>query len=167
MENFCQIGKLEHKDGYDVCRDIKRRVSPAGELRYDLTLLFPGRHTVGHYHKPGFPELFEVLSGNALFLTQSREAQKTYLIEAKEKDKVVILPEFSIRTINPSKDKELIVSNWIDDSVKNIYNAFEKIPEPVRLRAKQLPKEFETLEFLSNPRKFKNILTIENLYERI
>lgn len=161
MENFCKIGKLEKKNGYDVCRDIKR----SGNLRYDLTKIFPGCHTAGHYHAPGFPELFEVLSGQAVFLIQRNE--ETYAIEAEEKEKIIVPPEFSIRTINPSPENNLIVSNWIDDNVKNIYNAFEKIPEPVRLKVKQLPKELETLEFLSNPGKFKNILTIENLYERI
>ena len=161
MENFCKVGKLEHKDGYDVCRGVERQ----GDLRYDLTLLYPDKQTAGHYHTSGFPELFEVLSGNALFLTQSRDAQKTYLISAKEKEKVVILPEFSIRTINPSKGKELMISNWIDDKVKNDYNAFKNLQEPIKLRPKKLPKELENLDFLNNPEKYKNILTIDNLYE--
>jgi len=167
MENFCPIGKLEKKDGYDVCRDIKRQGSPAGELRYDLTLLFPNRYTIGHYHTPGFAELFEVISGKANFLTQSRDAEKTYLIEAEEKEKIIVLPDFSIRTINPSPDKELIVSNWIDDNVKNIYNAFQNIPEPIKLKPKPLPEELENLEFLSQPEKYKEFLTIEKLYEKI
>lgn len=161
MENFCQIGKLEHKDGYDVCRDIKRQ----GNLRYDLTLLFPKRYTIGHYHTPGFAELFEVLSGSAKFLMQKN--QETYEVEAKEKNKIIVPPDFSIRTINGSAENNLIVSNWIDDSVKNIYNAFENIPEPVKLKPKQLPQELETLEFLSNPEKFKQFLTIEKLYDNI
>jgi len=160
MENFCQIGKLEKKDGYDVCRDIKRQ----GNLRYDLTKLLPDCHTLGHYHLPQLPELFEVLSGRAVFLIQRNE--ETYAIEAEEKEKIIVLPDFSIRTINPSNTRDLIVSNWIDDKVKNIYNAFKKIPEPIKLKPKPLPKELENLEFLTQPEKYKNLLTIENLYAR-
>lgn len=167
MENFCQRGKLERKDGYDVCRGEKWQTSPAGELRYDLTLLYPSKQTAGHYHTSGFPELFEVLSGNALFLTQNSDAQKTYLISAKEKEKVIILPEFSIKTINPSKDKKLMISNWISDKTTNDYNAFKNLQEPIKLKPKKLPKELENLDFLNNPEKYKNILTMENLYEQI
>lgn len=161
MENFCPIGKLEKKNGYDVCREVKR----SGNLRYDLTKIYPGARTAGHYHKPEFPELFEVLSGRAIFLTQRDE--ETYAIEAKEKEKIIVPPDFSIRTINPSADNNLVVSNWIDDGAKNIYNAFEKIPEPIKLKPKIFPKELENLEFLSKPEQYKELLTIEKLYDRI
>jgi oxalate decarboxylase/phosphoglucose isomerase-like protein (cupin superfamily) len=161
MENFCQIGKLEKKHGYLVCRGKKWR----GKLRYDLTKLMPGRHTLGHYHQPKFPELFEVLSGQAIFLTQKKE--KTYAVKAKKREKVVILPGFSIRTINVSKKNILIVSNWIDKRVKNNYNAFKKIPKPVNLKPKKFPKELKNLNFLSQPKKYKKFLTIKNLYEKI
>ncbi len=163
MENFCERGKLEKKDGYDVCRGVKWQ----GDLRYDLTLLYPGKQTAGHYHTSGFPELYEVLSGNALFLTQSSGTQKTYSISAKEKEKVVILPEFSIRTVNPSKDKELMISNWISCKTTNDYNAFKNMQEPIKLKPKKLPRELENLDFLIHPEKYKDILTIENLYEKI
>lgn len=163
MENFCKRGKLEHKNGYDVCRAEDAR----GELRYDLTKIFPGNQTLGHYHFGNESELYDVQSGQAMFLTQSRDGQKTYLIEAKAKEKVVILPDFSMRTINPSVENELIISNWVDDKVKNDYNAFATMRETIKLKPKPFPKELENMEFLSNPEKYKNILTIENLYERI
>ncbi len=165
MENFCQKGKLEKKQGYEVCRDIKRRASPAGELRYDLTKILPSRHTLGHYHMPNFPELFEVLSGRATFLTQGKG--QTYAIEAKKKEKVIILPKFSIRTINASANSILIISNWIDDRAKNNYNAFKKIQKPIKLKPKKLPAILKNLDFLSNPKKYKKILTIKNLYTKI
>lgn len=163
MENFCERGKLEVKEGYEVCRDVERH----GELRYDLTLLYPSSQTLGHCHFGNEPELYEVLSGQANFLTQNREAKKTYIIEAKEKDKIVFPPGHSMRTINPSGEKELLISNWINDKVKNDYNAFKNLQEPIRLKPKQLPSELKDLEFLSNPEKYAEILTIENLYERI
>jgi oxalate decarboxylase/phosphoglucose isomerase-like protein (cupin superfamily) len=163
MENFCQTGKLEIKDGYEVCRDVEQRDG----LRYDLTLLHPSSQTAGHYHVPKLPELFGVLSGNASFLTQSPDAKQTYLISAEEKDRVIILPDFSIRTINPSKDKELLVFNWINNKAKNDYNAFKNVGESIKLKPKKLPAELENLDFLNNPKKYADILTIENLYERI
>lgn len=163
MENFCEIGRHEIKNGYEVCRGVDQR----GELRYDLTLLYPSSQTAGHYHEPKLPELFGVLSGNALFLTQDPEAKQTYLISAKENDKAIILPDFSIRTINPSKEKELLVFNWISDKAKNDYDAFTNIGEPIKLKPKKLPAELENLEFLTNPEKYANFLTIENLYEKV
>ena len=163
MENFCQIGKLEHKEGYDVCRNVKRQ----GDLRYDLTRIFPGCQTAGHYHFDNEPELYEMISGEARFLTHNRDASQTYIIEAKEKDKIIFPPGFSMRTINPSKDKELVVSNWISDKTKNDYNAFKNLQEPVKLKPKQLPKELENLEFLTQPEKYKEFLTIEKLYNII
>jgi len=163
MENFCQIGKIEHKEGYDVCRGEAQQ----GELRYDLTKIFPNRQTAGHYHVGNEPEIYEVQSGEAKFLTQNRDASQTYIIEAKEKDKVIFPPGFSMRTINPSSDKELIVSNWENDKTKNDYNAFKNIPEPMKLKPKKLPPELEDLKFLSEPEKYKKFLTIKKLYDKI
>ncbi len=163
MENFCKIGIIEHKDGYDVCRYVKRQ----GPLRYDLTLLFPGRQTAGHRHFNNEPEFYEVLSGGAQFLTQNKDGAETYLIEAHENDKIVFPPGFSMKTINPSADKDLLVSNWISDKTKNDYSAFKNVPEPIKLKPKKLPPELENLEFLTDPEKYKDILTIENLFEKI
>lgn len=162
MENFCENGKLEKKNGYDVCRGVGQK----GELRYDLTLLYPSAQTSGHYHFGNEPELYEVQSGQASFLIQSRDVQETYLIVAKEKEKIVVVPGFSMRTINSSVSDNLIISNWVNDKVKNDYNAFKNLQEPIKLKPKKLPKELEDLDFLINPEKYKDILTIENLYDR-
>jgi oxalate decarboxylase/phosphoglucose isomerase-like protein (cupin superfamily) len=162
MENFCKIGKIEKKDGYDVCRDVKRK----NGLRYDLTLIYPQKQTAGHYHFGDEPELYEVISGEAQFLTQNKNSDETYLINAKEKDKIVFPPGFSVRIIN-NTDENLIVADWINDEVKNDYNAFQNVPEPVKLAPKPLPKELEDLNFLSEPEKYKDILTIKKLYEKI
>lgn len=206
MENFCEVGKFEHKNGYDVCRDIKRM----GELRYDFTL-FPANTTAtsnttdrtsrteltrthGHYHTDGASELFEVVSGEALFFMQKREGAKdiiseAYLITASEGDKIVILPDFSVTSINASQEKKLLISNWVSDNIKNDYGAFEKLdgncykifangvveknphykqmPNLIRLRPKKLPSELENLDFLNNPQKYAEFLTIDSLYERM
>jgi len=163
MENFCKIGKPEKKDGYDVCRGVDEK----NGLRYDLTLLYPSSQTAGHYHFGNEPEIYEVMSGQASFLTQDRNAEKTYLIEAREKDKVVFPPNYSMRTINPSKENELLILNWVSNKVKNDYDAFKNIQEPIKLKSKKLPAELENFDFLINPEKYGKLLTIENLYERI
>lgn len=205
MEKFCEIGKLEKKivngvSRYDVCRGEKEK----GDLRYDLTRIYSQRfgnelpRTLGHYHTKGQSELFEVLSGRALFFIQRYEERpeiikEAYLVEATEKDKIIILPDFSVTSINPEKEKELLISNWININVKNEYECFEKLggncyhvlenengeikleknknykkmPNLVKLKPKKIPKELENLDFLIYPKKFKKLLTIENCYKRI
>jgi len=166
MENFCQKGKIEIKNGYEVCRGADAK----NGLRYDLTLLYPSSQTAGHYHMGNEPEIYEVISGQALFLTQDRKEEKTYLIKAEEKNKVIIPPNYSMRTINPSKKTELLISNWISNKTINDYNAFKSYQagqEPIKLKPKKLPSELENLDFLNNPEKYAKLLTIENLYERV
>jgi oxalate decarboxylase/phosphoglucose isomerase-like protein (cupin superfamily) len=211
MENFCKIGKLENKfvegvSRYDVCRGEKEK----GDLRYDLTLIYPERfekpacagselpRTFGHYHAKGQVELFEVISGRALFFMQRYEndpktIKEAYLAETKEKEKVIILPDFSITTINPEKEKELLVSNWVSVNIKNDYEQFKKsdgncyrviedengkiifeknknyedMPELAKLKPKKIPKELENLDFLTHPEKYKKFLTIENCYTKM
>jgi oxalate decarboxylase/phosphoglucose isomerase-like protein (cupin superfamily) len=161
MEEFCKIGKLKKERGYDVCRGVKRQ----DELRYDLTKIFPGRQTQGHYHLGDEPEFYEVQAGQAEFLMQDRKAKKTYLAKAEKNGKIIIPPGFSMRTINPSPNNELIISNWINNKVKNDYNAFKDIQKPINLRPKKIPKKLANLDFLSNPDKYKSLLTIKKLYK--
>ncbi|MFH1956348.1 MAG: glucose-6-phosphate isomerase family protein [Patescibacteria group bacterium] len=199
MENFCTSGKLEHKEGYDVCRNVDER----GELRYDLTLIYPTSHkilprTFGHYHTIGYVELFEVINGKTFIIMQKEGVkpdiiEEIYIIESGEGEKIVILQNFGFCNINPQEKEELLISNWISKSVENIYQDikdldgfcylakrdgngkvfFEKnknykqIPELVRLKPKSLPIELENLDFLINPSKYSNLLTVNNLYEKI
>ena len=205
MALICKKGKLEKKfldNGfrYDVCRGEKREKN----LRYDFTLIYPAPakpelpRTFGHYHSKGQAELFEVLSGKALFFIQRYKKnpkiiEEAYLIEAGKKDKVVILPDFSVTSINSEKRKKLLLLNWINNAVKNEYENFKKlggncyriirnekeeiisekninykkIPKLIKLKPKKLPKELENLDFLNNPEKYKKILNIENCYKKI
>jgi oxalate decarboxylase/phosphoglucose isomerase-like protein (cupin superfamily) len=211
MENFCRIGKLERKsvDGiseYDVCRGEKQK----GNLRYDLTLIYPKRlgrpacagrelpRTFGHYHAKGQVELFEIISGRTLFFMQRYEnnpriIKEAYLVEADEKEKVIILPDFSVTSMNPQKKKISLTSNWINIKVKNDYKFFEnlkgncyyivedknknitfkkngkyqKIPKLILLKPKKLSAELRNLDFLNNPKKYKKFLTVKNCYKKI
>lgn len=189
---------------YDVCRGEDRKVLPNSELQYDLTKIYPGtvggelHKTAGHYHSGGYAELFEVLEGELISILQINgasegEIEKVYAIKAKAGDKIIILPHDGFCSINPSLEKELIMSNWIDTRAQNQYEnieknrglcyyivntekeknspvknpAYKKVPELIWLKPKALPQELENLEFLSSPEKYNNLLTIETLYEKI
>jgi glucose-6-phosphate isomerase len=156
MENFCQIGKLHSKkiselssvlrdpffspeqDGvaYDVCRGENKKVTPLGELQYDLTKIYPEEisgelhKTAGHYHSEGYTELFEVIEGELITLLQmdgkDGEITEAYAVKAGSGDKVIIPPNYGFCSINHSSNKELIMSNWIDTKAQNMYENIEK-----------------------------------------
>ncbi len=103
------------------------------------------------------------------------------------------MPNFGFTNINRDKSKNLLFSNWVDVNVENQYDFikkyngfcyrllkgadgnitfeknenYKKIPKLVKLKPKDLPKELEDLDFLSNPEKYSEFLTIKNLYEKI
>ncbi|MDD1749897.1 MAG: glucose-6-phosphate isomerase, partial [Methanothrix sp.] len=74
-------------------------------LRYDITIIPPnmlGREyikTAGHYHPlvPGgrvtYPELYEVLEGEALYLLQSLDLSDVVAVYASAGDKVLVPPD--------------------------------------------------------------------------
>jgi glucose-6-phosphate isomerase len=104
-------------------------------LRYDITIIPPLMlgcefvKTAGHYHPeaPGtnetFPEIYEVLTGEAQYLLQKREGEKitdAVLIEAIEGDKVIIPPGYGHITINAS-NRVLKMANWVSQDFDSIY----------------------------------------------
>jgi len=118
---------------YRVWRQIHLRQDnekiKAANLRYDLTLILPGKignefsKTAGHYHLP-YPEIFEVLCGRAHFLVQkpdkdSKNISKVYLAEAGPGEKFIVPPGFGHNTINIF-DKPLLMANWV--SKRAIYD---------------------------------------------
>jgi len=77
--------------------------------------------THGHYHGNvirsnfTYPEIFEVLKGEAIFFMQKVEDGKltdTCFVKAKEGDKIIIPPKYGHITINPTQ-KEITVGNWM------------------------------------------------------
>ncbi len=104
-------------------------------LRYDITIIPPrmlGREfvkTAGHYHPevPGtdttFPEIYEVLSGEAYYIMQKPEndvIKDVIIIKARQGDKVIIPPGYGHLTINPS-NKVLKMANWVARGFESIY----------------------------------------------
>jgi glucose-6-phosphate isomerase len=109
------------------------------DLRYDITLFLPvilGKEfnkTLGHDHPivPGtaitYPELYEVLEGEAIFLLQDsddKEIKDIFAVHAKKGDKIIVLPKYEHLIINPT-EKELKTCNWICRTfASNIYKPF-------------------------------------------
>jgi glucose-6-phosphate isomerase len=123
-----------------VMREEDRELFSRTNLRYDITVIFPGNlgrefpKTIGHVHavKPGtsltYPEVYEVLSGTAYFLFQRMEAEgvagEVYLVVTEPGEKVVVPPGFGHVTVNP-KDEPLIVANLFRDNVTSDYTSFK------------------------------------------
>src|SRR3989304_3665222 len=160
---------------YYMYRDVRERVDEekikANKLRYDLTVILPrmiGREfnkTYGHYHPSSYPEVYEVISGRALYLLQKQgknddEIDEAFLIEVNAGEKTIIPPNFGHITINPLF-KPLVMSNWVCNDFNSEYESFEshqggsfyvfkskiiknshykKLPKLIRARPKELPQ---------------------------
>lgn len=111
------------------------------QLRFDITVMLPtklGRElnkTKGHYHPNvdksylTYPELYQVIFGQAYFLIQrpnndnSSIIEKCFLIKAQAGDKVVIPPNYGHVTINPGPGP-LVMSNWVSDQFDSQYDDY-------------------------------------------
>jgi len=138
------LKKAPNFELYHMYRDLteneldKRKIIDH-DLRYDITVFLPvmlGKEfnkTLGHDHPivPGttitYPELYEVLEGEAIFLQQDSDDEHikdVFAISAKKGDKVIILPNYEHLIINPT-NKELKTCNWICRRfASNIYKPF-------------------------------------------
>ncbi len=115
-----------------------RPIAQELEVRYDITVLLPLRlgkeynKTKGHYHseyKPGlcYPELYQVLEGQAHILLQKRQGESVsdvVLVTAQEGQIVLVPPNYGHITINPT-DKILKMANWVSTRVESFYQPFE------------------------------------------
>lgn len=118
----------------------KKAIESSG-IRYDITVFPPQMlgteylKSAGHYHPlvPGqavtYPELYEVLAGEALFLIQKVDGKKVVDargIEAKAGDKVIIPPGFGHITINKSASV-LVTANWVARDFKSDYGPIKAL----------------------------------------
>lgn len=135
------LATAENVDLYYMYRDLSLSRSDRSllldhDLRYDITIIPPGMmgseyvKTAGHYHPavPGtlttFPEIYEVLEGEAIYLLQKEDASDVVCVYASAGAKVLIPPGFGHITINRS-NKRLKMANFVARSFSSIY-------EPVR-----------------------------------
>jgi glucose-6-phosphate isomerase len=105
-------------------------------LRYDVTRIPPltlcGEYvkTKGHYHPlnpygVGYPEVYEVLSGEAHYLLQDRDIGDVVLIFAQEGEKVIIPPGYGHVTINASS-RTLLMANLVSTRFSSDYSVYEE-----------------------------------------
>lgn len=115
-------------------------------FRFDITVIPAGSfirkdkkefaRTAGHYHEIkagtglGFPEIYEVVSGNALWLMQKPEESdfsklsKIYSIEAGPGEKAIVLPGYGHISINTSNEP-LVLADWIGNNFKYNYEPYK------------------------------------------
>ncbi len=132
---------------YYMFRDVKRKEDAAlfenSHLRYDITVLPPTKigteynKTYGHYHgmansKLSFPELYEILNGEAWYVLQyrqsivSNEATRVFLVKARAGDKIIIPPNFGHVTLNSSITDPLVMDNINEWKFKSDYTPYRQ-----------------------------------------
>jgi glucose-6-phosphate isomerase len=106
-------------------------------IQYELTLIYPARlgtqhsKTLGHIHtfpaqgRYNYPEVCEIVYGEALFLCQTLDVEDhsssfCYAVHAKAGDKIVFSPNMHHLTINPLDDM-LLFSDLISLEVRGNY----------------------------------------------
>jgi glucose-6-phosphate isomerase len=105
-------------------------------LRYDITIIPPNMlgceyiKTAGHYHPDAsggitYPELYEVLEGEALYLLQNQDLSDVVAVYACAGDKVLVPPGYGHVTINRS-NKTLKMANFVARSFSSLYEPYRK-----------------------------------------
>lgn len=108
------------------------------DLRYDITVIFPhiicGEYnkTKGHYHpicscEMTYPELYEVISGEAIYLLQKTDLSDIVAVYAKAGEAVLIPPDYGHVTINPSDTEPLAMANIVSSRFASIYGDYEEL----------------------------------------
>jgi glucose-6-phosphate isomerase len=118
--------------------DADRQWLHSHKLRYDLTVIPPSTlsgewvKTKVHYHPKnpagtGYPEVYEVLDGEAKYLLQSRMLDDLVMISAHAGDVIIIPPEYGHISINPSPDKTLSMANIVSTAFESEYGEYETL----------------------------------------
>ena len=124
----------------DLCRAEDRHLFESRKIRYDVTIMPPANigeeyvKTSGHYHPAvkdaiTYPEIYEVLSGEAHYLLQRLEKGEiadVAVIKAEKDDKVLIPPNHGHTTINPSGET-LVMANLVSSQFVSIYDPVKKM----------------------------------------
>ena len=108
----------------------------AEQVRFDMTCIPPGTicgeyvKTKGHYHPKapdgtGYPELYQVLEGEAHYLLQKEDLSDLVVVHAKAGESVFIPPGYGHVTINPGSE-ELVMVNLVSDAFTSRYELYEE-----------------------------------------
>ncbi len=140
----------------DVAGSDSDRIWLRGQgIRYDITVIPPrdlcGEYikTAGHYHPEnpegaGYPEIYEVLKGNAHYLLQAHNLSQVIVVDAYAGDLVMVPPGFGHVTINPTKDTVLQMANLVSSRFQSDYREYQKLRGAAYY-------EMTTGDFLKNP----------------
>jgi glucose-6-phosphate isomerase, archaeal len=121
----------------DVARTSEDRTWLATQnLRFDITVIPPrelcGEYnkTKGHYHPAdpsgtGYPEIYEVLAGEAHYLIQNQDCSNVVMIAASAGDVVVVPPGYGHVTINPTHSTVLQMANIVSSRFSSNYRGYE------------------------------------------
>ncbi|MFW9873826.1 MAG: glucose-6-phosphate isomerase family protein, partial [Candidatus Thorarchaeota archaeon] len=127
-----------HRELYKQDPDLE--TMRENHLRYDITVIPPnmlGREyikTAGHYHpmvegtELSYPEVYQVLEGEATYLLQKREGERivdVIVSEAKAGEIAIIPPGYGHVTINNS-DQTLKMANWVCDIFSSCYEPVKR-----------------------------------------
>jgi glucose-6-phosphate isomerase len=126
---------------YYMYRDLARSVKDRNwlteqQLRFDITVISPREicgefvKTKGHYHPDnpsgtGYPEIYEVLAGEAHYLIQNQDCSDVVMITACAGDIVVVPPGYGHVTINPAKTTVLQMANIVSSRFSSDYQRYE------------------------------------------
>ncbi len=136
------------RDAYYMYRDLAltaadKEAITRHQLRYDITIIPPFNmglefvKTYGHYHprvnpklRYTYPEIYEVLDGDAHYLLQRAQNEEivndVILVKASRGDKVIVPPNYGHVTINPS-ERTLKMANWVCRSFESLYESYAKL----------------------------------------
>lgn len=145
---------------YYMYRDVARTPSDREwlreqQIRFDITVIPPRdlcgewMKTKGHYHPEspsgtGYPEIYEVLEGEAHYLIQTRDCADVVMIAANAGDIVVVPPGYGHVTINPSRTTVLQMANLVSSAFQSDYLPYENLRGAVFY-------EMSTGAFVKNP----------------
>lgn len=127
---------------YHMYRDLAmteedRAYLRSQDVRYDITVIPPavlgGEYvkTKGHYHPNnpagvGYPELYQVLAGEARFLLQKKDLSDVVAVTASVGESVFIPPGYGHVTIN-SGEVVLVMANLVSTRFESEYSMYEEM----------------------------------------
>ncbi len=131
------LARYSEEKGNQEAYYMYRGVFKSGEIRFDITVIPPEpfgeecAKTHGHYHPgsedgPGYPEVYQVLHGSAVFILQkkNRNGSVNVSIVSAEKGEVILLPPgYGHNSVNKGEDA-LILSNILYDRFEALYGDY-------------------------------------------
>lgn len=139
------LDEIEAEIAYLTYRDVRFQAETglaANGLRYDITVTMPGAvggehvKTAGHYHAldaagVSWPEIYDVLSGSAVFVLQRAladpagdpEIDRAVAVVAGTGDRLVIPPDYGHVTVNVG-GTPLVVADLVATASANHYQGY-------------------------------------------